>query len=94
MYIGIPILIKSAKSTKVSLISVQQSFLNATCVDAVSGCFLWGWKPAGEPAETAIVFVTVIFPLTKIYGSEKSNLINLRLDSNELVKNLIGLSRE
>ena len=58
-----------------SLISVLQSsngaqFLNITCVAASSDCFLWGWVPAGEPARTAIVFVTLIFPVTKIYASE------------------------
>ena len=54
-----------------SLISVLQSlnglqFLNATCVAAFSGCFLWG----SPPAAPAIVLVTVIFPATKIYASE------------------------
>ena len=58
-----------------SLISVPQSlkgaeFLNITCVAASSGCFLWCWVPAGETAGTAIVLVTVIFPVTKIYASE------------------------
>ena len=51
-----------------SLISVLQSlkgaqFLNVTCVAAPSGCFLWTALPA-------IVLVTVIFPVTKIYTSE------------------------
>ena len=45
-------------------------FLNATCVAAVSGCFLSGSVPAGEPARTVIVLATVIFPVTKIYASE------------------------
>ena len=58
-----------------SLISVLQSlngaqFLNAACVAAATGCFLWDWVPEGEPAGTAIVLVTVIFPVTKIYASE------------------------
>ena len=58
-----------------SLISVLQSlngaqFLNATCVAVASGSFLWGWVPAGEPAGTAIVLVTLIFPATKIYASD------------------------
>ena len=68
-------LIKSVSSTKVSFISVLHfsngaQFLNITCVAASSGCFLWGKVPSGEPAGTAIVFVTVIFPVTKIYASE------------------------
>ena len=55
-----------------SLISVLQSlngakFLNITCIAALSGCFLWGSPPA---AAAAIVLVTVIFPVTKIYASE------------------------
>ena len=45
-------------------------FLNNTCVAAASGCFLWGWVPTGEPAGTAIVLVTVISPVTKIYVSQ------------------------
>ena len=54
-----------------SLISVLKflngaQFLNTTCVAASSGCFLWGLPP---PA-AAIVLVTVIFPVTKIYASE------------------------
>ena len=57
-----------------SLISVLQSlngaqFLNTACVASVSGCFLWRLVPAGEPAGTAIVLVTVIFPVTKVYTS-------------------------
>ena len=49
-----------------SLISVLQSlngaqFLNTGCVAAVNGCFLLTGLPA-------IVFVTVIFPVTKIYS--------------------------
>ena len=54
-----------------SLISVLQflngaQFLNATCVAATSGCFLQrGLLPAA-----AIVLVTTIFPVTKIYASE------------------------
>ena len=50
--------------------SNRAQLLNATCVFAVSGCFLSGSVPAGEPAGTAIVLVTVIFPVTKIYASE------------------------
>ena len=55
-----------------SLISVLQSsdgtqFLNTTCVAALSGCFLWALPPA---TAAAIVPVTVIFPVTKIYASE------------------------
>ena len=55
-----------------SLISALQSlngaqFLNATCVPASSGCFLWGLPPA---AVAAIVFVTAISPVTKIYSSD------------------------
>ena len=49
-----------------SLISVLQ-FLNTTCVVALSGYFLWGSQPA---TSAAIVLVTVIFPVTKIYTSE------------------------
>ena len=45
-------------------------FLNTSCVAATSGCFVWGRVLAGEPAGTAIVLVTVIFPVTKIYASE------------------------
>ena len=44
--------------------------LNTTFVAASSGCFLWGSVSAGEPAETTIALVTVIFPVTKIYASE------------------------
>ena len=55
-----------------SLISVLQSlngaqFLNTTCVAALSGCFLWGSTPA---TAAAIVLVTAIFPVTKIYALE------------------------
>ena len=55
-----------------SLISVLQflngaQFLNNTCVAALSGCFLWGSPPA---TAAAIVLVTVIFHVTKIYASE------------------------
>ena len=58
-----------------SLISVLQfsngaQFLNTTCVAASSGCFLWGSVPSGEPAGTAIVLITVIFPVTKRYALE------------------------
>ena len=75
MYIGIVILIKFASSTRVPSISVEHfsngaQFLNTTCVAASSGCFLWGWIPAGELVGTAIVLVTVIFPITKIDASE------------------------
>ena len=52
-----------------SLISVLQSlngakFLNITCIAALSGCFLWG----SPSAAAAIVLVTVIFSVTKIYA--------------------------
>ena len=78
-----------------SLISVLQSlngpeFLNAICAAAASGYFLWGSVPAGEPAGTAMVCVTVIFPVTKIYAPEQWQ----RLDSNDLVINFIGSSFE
>ena len=58
-----------------SFVSVLQfskgaQFLNITCVAASSGSFLWGSVPEREPAGTAIVLVTVIFPVTKIYASE------------------------
>ena len=65
-----------------SLISVLQSlndvqFLNATCVNAVSCCFLWGGGGGGGgegrggllPA-AAIVLVTAISPVTKMYASD------------------------
>ena len=63
MYIGIAILIKFASSARVQSISAEHfsndaQFLNANCVAAVSGCFLWGWVSAGEPARMAIVLVT------------------------------------
>ena len=53
------------------MISVLQSlngakFLNATCVAAVSG---WLFSTGSLPA-AAIVLVTAIFPVTKIYASE------------------------
>ena len=75
MYIGIVILIKSVSSTRVPSISVEHflngaQFLNTTCVASVSGGFLWGSVPEGEPAGTAIVLVTVIFPVNKIHASE------------------------
>ena len=78
-----------------SLTSVLQSlngqeFLNAICVAAASGYFLWGSVPAGEPAGTAMVCVTVIFPVTKIYAPQQWQ----RLDSNDLVINFIGSSFE
>ena len=78
-----------------SLTSALQSlngpeFLNAICVAAASGYFLWGSVPAGEPAGTAMVCVTVIFPVTKIYAPEQWQ----RLDSNDLVINFIGSSFE
>ena len=39
-------------------------FLNTTCVAEASGCFLWtGLSPAA-----AIVLVTAISPVTKIYA--------------------------
>ena len=49
-------------------ISNGAQFLNATCAASASGC--WGWVSAGEPAGMAIIFVTIIFPVTKIYASE------------------------
>ena len=54
-----------------SLISVLQSlngaqFLNATSVAAASGCFL----SRGLLTAAAIVLVTTMFPVTKIYSSE------------------------
>ena len=67
-----------------SLISVLQSlndvqFLNATCVNAASCCFLWGRGGGGAgggegrggllPA-AAIVLVTAISPVTKMYASD------------------------
>ena len=64
-------LTKSASSTKVSFISVLHfsngaQFLNINCVAALSGCFFRiGLSPAA-----AIVLVTLIFPVTKIYASE------------------------
>ena len=72
MYIGIVILIKFVSSTRVPSVSVKHfsngaQFLNTTCVTALSGCFLWGLLPA---TAAAIVFGTVIFPVTKIYPSE------------------------
>ena len=78
-----------------SLISVLQSligaqFLNAICVAGVSGYFLWGSVPTGEPAGTAMVCVTVIFSVIKIYAPEQWQ----RLDSNDLVINFIGSSFE
>ena len=61
----------SASSTKASLTSVLKAlngaqFLNATCVAALSGSFVSeGLQPAA-----AIVLVTVIFPVSKLYASE------------------------
>ena len=65
-----------------SLISVLQSlndvqFLNATCVNAASCCFLWGGGGGGGgegrggllPA-AAIVLVTAISPVTKMCASD------------------------
>ena len=54
-----------------SLISVLQSlngaqFLNATSVAAGSGCFL----SRGLSTAAAIVLVTTMLPVTKIYSSE------------------------
>ena len=68
MYIGIVKLIKFASPTRVPLISVEHfsngaEFLNTTCVASASGCFLW----AGL---LAIVLVTAIFPVAKVYASE------------------------
>ena len=56
-----------------SLISVLQSlngakFLNITCIAALGGCFLW--ESPSAAAAAAIVLVTVIFSVTKIYASE------------------------
>ena len=72
MYIGIVILIKSASSTKLSLIFSVLQFLNGVqvlnviCVTAVSGWFLWlGLSPAA-----AIVLLTAKFYVTKIYASD------------------------
>ena len=53
------------------MISVLQSLngaerLNATCVAAASGWFLW----IGLSPTAAIVLVTIIFPVTKICASE------------------------
>ena len=85
MYIGIVILIKFASSTRVPSISVEHfsngaQFLNTTCVAASSGCFLWEWVPAGEPAGMAIVFVTVLFPVTKyMHQNNHDDLILLTL---------------
>ena len=64
-------MIRSASSTRVPSISVEHfsngaQFLNATCVAASGSCFLWGLPSA----TAAIVLVTVIFPVTKIYASE------------------------
>ena len=45
---------------------MAHNFKNATCVAAVSGClFLTGSSPAA-----AIIHVTTIFPVTKIYASK------------------------
>ena len=69
MYNGIVILIKFASSIRVPSISVEHfpnaaQFLNTTCVAEASGCFLWtGLSPAA-----AIVLVTAISPVTKIYA--------------------------
>ena len=58
-----------------SLISVLESInvaqlLNATCAAAISGCFSF-FRVGGLPTTlAAIVLVTVIFPVTKIYASE------------------------
>ena len=54
-----------------SLISVLQSlngaqFLNATSVAAASGCFL----SRGLSTAAAVVLVTTLFPVTKIYSPE------------------------
>ena len=62
---------KFALSTRVPSISVERflkgaQFLNATRVAAAIGCFLW----TGSPSAAAIVLVTVIFPVIKIYASE------------------------
>ena len=91
MYIGIVILIKFASSARVPSTSVEHfsdgaQFLNTTCVAATSGCFVRGRVPAGEPVGTAIVLVTVIFPVTKIYASEESQ----RLNYTDFVKTFIG----
>ena len=79
--IGIVILIKSTKLTKVSLISVLRSligaqFLNTTCVIAPS---------AISSVLAAFLLVTVIFPVTKYMHQN-----NQRLDSNNFVKILLA----
>ena len=58
-----------------SLISVLQSlngteFLNPTCVAAVSGSFTFFSTAGLATGLEAIVLVTAIFPVTKIYASE------------------------
>ena len=73
LYIGIVTLIKSVSLTRVPSISVEHflnvaQFLLINCIAASSGCFLWGSLPAAAAA--AIVLVTVIFSVTKIYASE------------------------
>ena len=75
MYIAIAILIKSTKSTNVSLSSALQSLnaaqlLKATCVATPTGCFTF-FSIAGSASGSAAIFlVTVIFSVTKIYASE------------------------
>ena len=59
-------LIKSAQSTKVSLVSVLKclngaQFLNATCVAAASSI---------SAVSAAFLLLTVISPVAKIYASE------------------------
>ena len=81
LYIDIVILLKSAWSTKVSLISVLQSlngalFLNTICVIVPSSIL---------SVLAAFLLLTVISPVTQIYALELSQ----RLDSNELVKNFM-----
>ena len=65
MYIGIAKLITSASSKKVSLSSVVQ-VLNATCVAVVNGWFL----RIGLSSAAAIVPVTTVFTVNRIYESE------------------------
>ena len=74
LYIGIVILIKFASPTRVPSISVElysngAQFLNATWVASVSGYFTFFGREL-SPVTAAIVLVTAIFPVTKIYAPE------------------------
>ena len=60
----VPVPIAAEVNTQFSIHSAQ--FLNATCVAAASGWFL----RIGLSTGAAIVLVTAIFPVTKIYASE------------------------